>query len=49
MMGNTRNPNIHKVGVKFGIDKDPLSKEKKQMFKKINRAVEVVKRWKLKY
>ena len=47
MMGNTRNPNIHKVGIKFGIDKDPLSKEKKQMFKKkINRAVELLKKGK---
>ena len=47
MMGNTRNPNIHKVGIKFGIDKDPVSKEKKQMFKKkINRAVELLKKGK---
>ena len=32
MMGNTRNPNIHKVGIKFE-DKDPVY-GKKQMFKK---------------
>ena len=44
MIGNTRNPNIHKVGVKFGIDKEAVSKEKKQAFKKkINRAVKLLK------
>ena len=44
MIGNTRNPNIHKVGVKFGIDKEAVSKEKKLAFKKkINRAVKLLK------
>ncbi len=44
MVGNTRNPNIHKVGVKFGIDKEAVSKEKKQAFKKkISRAVKLLK------
>ena len=33
MIGNTRNPNIHKVGVKFGIDKEAVSKEKKLLKK----------------
>ena len=44
MIGNTRNPNIHKVGIKFGIDKEAVSKEKKQAFKKkISRAVKLLK------
>lgn len=44
MIGNTRNPNIHKVGIKFGVDKEAVSKVKKQAFKKkINRAVKLLK------
>ena len=34
MMGNTRNPNIHKVGIKFGIDKDLFLKKKNRCLRK---------------
>ncbi len=45
MIGNNRNPEIHKLGLKFGIDKPAVPKEVAFKHKqKVNRAIQLLKK-----
>ena len=45
MLGNNRNPEIHKLGLKFGIDKPAVTKEVALKYKqKVNRSIQLLKK-----